>query len=312
MSETPQLGLAAVDGAKPTDDDLRLWSVTTIIGVLDKPGLMFWSAEEAARAACTIAKTLPDRIKEDGLDTVVKWLRDARFRRPKDRLSATALGSVAHSVCEEYALTGQRPDRAWIEQAIGAEGLKDTAGIGREADTIGLMVDQFDRWLQRFTPAYQATEVCVYSPTYGYAGTADGFLTIDGFRAIIDYKSTRDPRDGKGNPKSPYPEVALQLAAYRYAEMAAVWRPRRAEIQRRRYYLISPEERAQAVPVPEVDGGLVIHLTTEACEAYPVACGPEVHTSFLYVQEAARWHLQDSKKAIGAPLEAPTREAVSA
>ena len=33
-----------VDVKKPADDDLRMWSVTTIIGCLDKPALMYWAA----------------------------------------------------------------------------------------------------------------------------------------------------------------------------------------------------------------------------------------------------------------------------
>jgi hypothetical protein len=164
------------------------------------------------------------------------------------------------------------------------------------------MLDRFDHWLQRFTPAYQATEVVVYHPTYGYAGQADGFLTVDGVRLIIDYKTSRDGYDAKGNPKTPYPEAALQLAAYRYAEGAAVWRPRRIEQFRRRYYLLSDAERDRAVPVPEVDGGAVIHITPDHCELFPVRCDQQVHEAFLYVQEASRWVNGLSKNVIGMPM----------
>lgn len=311
MTDTPQLGLTPIDIKTADDQDRLFWSVTSIIGVLEKPGLMYWSAEEAAKAAVSSAKSLPARIDEEGEAAVIKWLRDARFRRPKDRLSATALGSVAHAACEEYALTGVRPDPERVGQLVAAEGLDDPSAIDHEGDVIERMLDQFDGWLQRFTPEYQATEVVVYDTRYGYAGQTDAFLTVDGFRAIVDYKSSREPRDGRGKPKTPYPEVALQLAAYRHAEFAAVWRPRRTEKMRRRYYALSPEEEQLAVPVPEVDGGLVIHLTTEACEAYPVDCGVDRHTDFLYVQEAFRAN-QNLKDAVGPPLEAPTRQEVPA
>ncbi len=310
-TDTRQLGLTPIDVKQADDQDRLFWSVTTIIGVLEKPGLLYWSAEEAAKAAVASAKSLPARIEEEGVAAVVKWLRDARFRRPKDRLSATSLGSVAHAACEEYALTGVRPDRDHLEQLINAEAGDGFTGTDPEADVISLMLDRFDGWLQRFTPQYQATEVVVYDTRYGYAGQTDAFLTVDGFRAIVDYKSSREPRDARGKPKTPYPEVALQLAAYRHAEFAAVWRPRRTEKMRRRYYALSPEEEQLAVPVPEVDGGLVIHLTTEACEAYPVDCGVDRHTDFLYVQEAFRAN-QNLKDALGPPLEAPTRQEVPA
>lgn len=302
---TDQLGQPIEDVKDAPDTDLRLWSVTTIIGVLDKPALLYWSAEQTALAAVAARKSLDARIAEEGEEPVVKWLRDARFRRPKDRLSAASLGSVAHAACEQYALTGVRPDNDAIAEMLKAEGGNTftATGIANETPVINQMLDQFDGWLARFQPAYQATEVVVYHPLYGYAGTTDAFLTIDGVRTIVDYKTSREPYDSRGNPKTPYPEqVGIQLAAYRWAQMAAVWRPRRTERFRRRYYLLSDAERDIAVPVPEVDGGLVIQLTPDHCEAFPIRCDEEVFKSFLYTLEAARWVFDTSKTVMGTPL----------
>ena len=39
------------DVKKAADDDQRFWSVTTIIGTLDKPALVYWAADMTARAA---------------------------------------------------------------------------------------------------------------------------------------------------------------------------------------------------------------------------------------------------------------------
>ena len=284
-----ELGQPALDGQKPADDDERHWSVTTIIGCLDKPALLYWAAEQTAVAAVNSARTLEARVEEEGVDTVVKWLRDARFRRDRTQRTAAELGTEVHAACEAYALTGQRPD-------VDAE--------------VQPFLDQFDRWAQEFQPVYQAAEVTVYSPSYGYAGTCDAFLTVGGVRCIVDYKSSRKSFDNRGNPTTPYPEVALQLAAYRHAELAAVWRPRRMEQYRRRYYLLGQAEREMAVPVPEVDTGLVIHITPDHCDAYPVECGPDIFEAFLFVQEAARWQFQTSKTVIGRPLE-PAKEAVA-
>lgn len=299
---TAELGQAPVEVDKPDDDDLVLWSVTTIIGVLDKPALLYWAAEQTANAAIDSAATWQAMAEDQGRDEAVKWLRDARFRRPKTTLSDTALGTVVHQVCETYALTGQKPDREYVTELCIREG-GPQVDIDGEVHTVGVMLNQFDGWLQRFTPSYQATEVCVYNPTYGYAGQADAFLTIDGVRFLADYKSTRKPRDSQGRPKTPYPEqVGLQLAAYRNADYAAVWRPRRTEKWRRRYYLLSAAERELAVPVPEVDTGLVIQITPEACESFPIDCGPEVHTAFLYCLEAFRWTNETSKGVMGEAL----------
>jgi hypothetical protein len=302
MTTTHELGLEAVEVAGPDDEDLTLWSVTTIIGVLDKPALLYWAAEQTANAAIDSKATWTAMADDEGRDVAVKWLRDARFRRPKTKLSDAALGTVTHKVCETYALTGEKPGKDFVEQLIADAGgpQVDVAG---ETNIVGQNLNQFDQWLHRFTPSYQATEVCVYNPTYGYAGQCDAFLTIDGVRFIVDYKSSRNPRDGQGRPKKPYPEqVGLQLAAYRNAEYAAVWRPRRFEKWRRRYYLLGATERELAVQVPEVDTGLVIQITPEACEAYPIRCDEEVHTAFLYCLEAFRWTQETSKTVMTDPL----------
>lgn len=306
MSDTLALGQPAEDVKAPDDEDQRFWSVTTVIGALDKPALMYWAAEEAAKAAVASMRSLPARVEEEGEEAVIKWLRDARFRRPKDRLSNADLGTVFHDAAQTYALTGIRPTTDELEQLVSAKGGAKFEGVKAEAAVLSQFLDRFDGWLQRFSPSYQATEVTVYDPTYGYAGTADGFLTVDGFRAIIDYKTSREPFDSRGNSKTPYPEqVGLQLAAYRYAEAAAVWRPRRTEKFRRRYYLLSPEERELAQPVPEVDGGLVLQVTTESCEAFPVRCDEEVHRAFLHTMECFRWVNHTSKSAMAPPLEVP-------
>ncbi len=302
--QTLALGQEPVDVERADDQDLTLWSVTTIIGCLDKPALLYWAAEQTATAAIDNLATWRAMLEDRGRAEAIKWLRDARFRRPKTKLSSAELGTAVHAVCEEYALSGTRPDMDRIAEAVRAEG-DPTTNVADEARLISQMLDHFDGWLQRFTPSYQATEVCVYDPEYGYAGQSDGFLTIDGFRAIIDYKSSREALDARGKARTPYPEqVGLQLAAYRHARYAAVWRPRRMEKFRRRYYLLSDSERAMAQPVPEVDGGLCIQITPESCEAYPVRCDQEVHRAFLFTLEAFRWVEQTSKTAMGHPLEA--------
>src|SRR4029078_8760738 len=109
-----------------------------------------------------------------------------------------------------------------------------------------------DRFLDEFQPEYIAAEVTVFSPTFGYAGTCDGFLRIGGTDYVVDYKSSREDVDGEGNLKAPFPEVGLQLAGYRHADIAAIWRARQAEVFKRRYYLLSASARELAGAVPSV------------------------------------------------------------
>ena len=270
------------DDAKPAAGDDRFYSVTTLIGALDKPAIVYWAAEQTAISACQIAGSLPARIAEDGEEAVVKWLRDARFRPPKGIRSSAELGSAVHDAVETYALTGTRPE-------VDEEVLP--------------FLDQFDAWAQQFSPVYEAAEAAVYNRTFGYAGTLDAICVIDGQRVLVDYKTTRKDVDGRGKPTGPYPEVALQLAAYRHAELLATFTARRFEQFRRRYYLLSEVEAAECEPMPKVDGAVVIHMTPNRCTAHPVRVDQSVFDAFLYAVECFRWQQDLSKRVIGAPLE---------
>jgi ATP-dependent exoDNAse (exonuclease V) beta subunit len=275
--------LETIDVAKPEPEDLRMYSVTTIIGALDKPALLWWAAQETAKAAVNQAGYLAKRVDTEGVDAVVKDLSGARFKTPKGQRTAADLGTAVHDALEQLALTGVFPD---------------------VDDEVRPFIEQADRWMQKFQPTYIAAEMTTYSPTYGYAGTLDAIFEVDGVRFLVDYKTSRKSFDARGKPTSPYPEsVGIQLAAYRYAEYAATWRPRRYEYMRRRYYLLGMDERETAVPVPEVDTALVLHLTPEHCVAFPINADKVAHDAFLYVLESFRWVNQISKTVMGAPLE---------
>ncbi len=270
--------------AKAAPEDTRYWSVTTIIKALNSSGdaLLYWSAEQAALAACDIAKSLPSRIEEEGKETVVKYLRDAFRRGRKGERTAAELGTAVHAACETYALTGSRPE-------VDEEVLP--------------FIIQFEKWCQKFQPVYTAAEMQVYSDSYGYAGTCDAILSLEGQALIIDYKTSRKSFDSQGKTTKPYPEVGLQLSAYRYADYVATWQARRYEAYSRRYYLCNEDERSLGVPVPAVSGGLVIHITPEHCDAYPVRCDEEIYERFLFAIEAAKWVNEISKTVIGPQLE---------
>ncbi len=305
MSTAPvtALGQEAIEVPRADPGDMRMWSVTTIIGVLDKPAITYWACEAAAKAAVASADVLSARIAAEGPGNVIKWLRDARFRPNRYQLSDTGLGKVVHAACESYALTGQRPADGELALLVRLQGGDhfESEGVVAEVAVVNTMLDRFDEWLQQFQPVYTATEVVVYNLTYGYAGQADAYMILAGRAVIADYKTTRNPRDSQGRPKTPYPEAGLQLGAYRYAERAAIWRPRRTPGSQREY-LLSEAERDIAVPAPEVDGGVVIHITPERCQAFPVRCDTRVWETFLYVQEASRWVFDLSKDVIGDAL----------
>lgn len=307
--DAPALGQEAYEVPKAAEGDLELWSVTSILNSLSKEALIAWAANETAAAAVARAPSLAADVENQGAEEVYRQLAGARFRT-KGRLTAADLGSVVHAACEEYALTGTRPNLERLGEMVHATGnggrkvpTMDAGQVAAEAAVVATMLDRFDEWAHRFQPSYTAAEVVVYNLTFGYAGQVDAYLKVGDGHYVGDYKTSREPRDSRGNPKRPYPEASLQLAAYRHAERAAVWRPRRTKQYNRRVYLLSDAERDRAVPVPETDGALVIHITPEACEAFPVMSDRRAFDAFLFVEEVARWQHGIAKDAIAnAPL----------
>jgi hypothetical protein len=320
-----QVGPLVVDVPKSEDVDRKFYSVTTILNVIHKEAIVYWACEQTANAAINEYEYWQSMLKHRGRDETMVWLRDARYRPPQNILSDTAMGTIVHDLCEYYVVRDEKPGRDYAEHLIrrAAEVAgKPNLDIEGEARLAGVMLNHFDGWLQRFTPSYQGAEISVYNTRYGYAGTTDAFLTVDlqdgsgPVRFEVDYKSSRKARDRKGKPKKPYPEEnALQLAAYRNAEFAAMrFSPRRFEQKfSGRYYLLSPDEYAQAEPIPEVDTGLIIHITPEGCEAYPMDCAERYNEdgtphrkspfhSFLHALELFRWCQETSHEVMGDPL----------
>ena len=106
MTDTAIRHPSPLDKQKPADDDQRMWSVTTLIGCLDKPALIYWSAEQTALAAVHNLNVISEMTEEDA----VEWLKSARFRKPPGQTRTNAeLGSFVHELCEEYAITGTKP-----------------------------------------------------------------------------------------------------------------------------------------------------------------------------------------------------------
>lgn len=281
-----------LDEQDPQADDERYWSVTAILSNIAKHALVPWAAKMTAEEAVASEITWRSMVQSGKVNEAIKYLSAARYRPPPGcELEADTLGSAVHHACEHYALWGARPELVHAE--------------------VIPFLDQFDRWLQRFQPTYEAAEVVVYDPRYRYAGTADTILTIpeqadaDAYTALVDYKTSREPLDSQGRPKRPYTETVLQLAAYRYAELAAIWRVRRMTYYKRRYYLLSPGERALAVPVPEVDGAGCMLITPQSCELFPMRADRGAFQAFLHVLEVSRYMMAESKGAIGEPVVPP-------
>jgi hypothetical protein len=303
-THTPTQPLEVIDVAEAGEDDTHFFSVTTILKALSSPALEYWGKKQVAMEAIDKQGTWQSMLEDSGRVETIKWLCGAQWRRPKLELGADQLGTVVHKLCEIFSLTGEKPDRAFCADLIRAHAAP-TVDLESEIHTVGLMLNQFDKWCDRFQPEYTAAEQPVYSYRFGYAGSLDCILTIGGVRCLCDYKTRREPLTAKGEAQTPYGETALQLAAYRHAELQGVVRPRRVEKFKRRYYLLGEKERELAQPMEPVDGAACLIITPQSCECFPMRADQEVFEFFLHTYEAWRWLEDVSKRVVGDALVAP-------
>jgi hypothetical protein len=222
-------------------------SVTNCIGVLDKPAIPRWAAKMVAEQAWKMRRSL-DAMGQDECIDVLKGSPWRSSGRSADR------GTSVHDYLQAIA-EGRTP------QAL--EG--DAARYKPAADA----------FLADFHPEFVLTEFTVFGD--GYAGTADFLAYIDGDLVVGDYKTS----------KRLYREVALQLAAIRYAET------------------VVSDEGGQ--PMPKVDGCVGVLLTPDGYEVVPTQDDLAAHRAFLACVESWRWLKGDGP--LGKPLAPPVEVA---
>lgn len=127
-------------------------------------------------------------------------------------------------------------------------------------------------------------EVVVFGD--GWAGTCDGFLTVDalGGTYVVDLK-TRGPDSAHGC----YEEEVAQLGAYASAS----------------YMIVADGDTAVRRRLPTIDGGLVLSVRPDGYEVYPVdlteatAAWEAMHDSAERLRAFGQW----ARKAKGKPLD---------
>ena len=180
-------------GAFRTDDHRYYWngegplpSVTTVLEILDKPALTTWKAKEAAKAifyALGVGETFPDA--EEAAQFALKESR-------KGRDTAANVGSGVHHLADMALRASESDPNAW-----------------QVSDDTQPYLDAFRAFSDRYErSSFVSSEKMVWSLN-GYAGTYDLLMMIGAELWLIDIKT------GKGID---YPEYALQLAGYRWAD----------------------------------------------------------------------------------------------
>jgi hypothetical protein len=264
--------------AKP--GDLELWSVTLLLRQMGDPGgLVAWAANKTAASAVEDEAIWQAMADKGQVAEAKRYLAGARFRpRPGCTLTDADAGTLFHKKAEQWVYEGSRP--------------------ACDVAEVNLLLDSYGKWLDRAQPTFSALEMTVYNPEDGYAGTLDAIIKEQGRLYLVDYKTSLDLDEGRKR-KQPWPTVAPQLAAYRYAPFYAMWKARMAERYSRRYYLLSEEERRLAQPMPEITGGYCLHISPVHADLYPVATGEDIYTNgFLAAVDAANWTLRMADTAI--------------
>ncbi|MDD5706540.1 MAG: hypothetical protein PHR35_11485 [Kiritimatiellae bacterium] len=155
-------------------------SVTSILGILAKPGLETWKLNQVA-----LATLRAPRQEGEGEEYWCNRVRDVAFEQVEE---AADLGGAIHAALE-LAMDGHEFDPDMEVYVAPVLAWKEKTGIS--------IVER---------------EFRVVNTAHGFAGTADVFFRYgDNGIGVLDYK-TRKTQPGK--PVGAYEDQAMQLAAY--------------------------------------------------------------------------------------------------
>lgn len=258
---------------KVTGDKYR--RVTTILSQGSTKGdvLALWAANLVAETAMNNLPRLvaASRHPEQRAE-MYDWIRRAPLRKKDERAD---IGSAVHRIIEAEVLG----------QPVPAELLDDAE--------MAPYLHHFGRFVHEWDVTFEASEMVVGNRIVGYAGTLDYLLRspliAERFEIPASTVLMGDTKTGgELDVKGVYPEAALQMSAYRKAEVAWL-------------------RDGSTVPMPAThDVGVVLHLRPEGYRLIPVACGDDVFAAFQIVQQAAAWVSGLSKTVIGPALTLPT------
>lgn len=259
----------------------KLRRVTTILSQGSTKGdvLSLWAANLVAETALdNLPRLVAASLYPEQRAEMYDWLRRVPTRKKDERAD---IGSAVHRIIEAHVLEEPIPDEL-IENPDMAPYL-----------------DNFLRFVEEWQVTFEASEMVVGNRTTGYAGTLDYLLRSPLIAARLEVPADAvlmgdTKTGGELDVKGVYPEAALQMSAYRKAEVAWL-------------------RDGSTVPMPETHStGVVLHLRPEGYRLIPVVCGDEVFAAFRIVQQAAGWVSGLSKTVVGEPLSlpaAPEREA---
>ena len=213
-------------------DGRDLPSVTSILAtVVAKPGLISWAAKVSAEAATAAMR---------GGATPDIAVAAGKSAPTAGRDAGGARGTDVHRVAHHLALDLPAPSVSPAAEPYVAS-LRD--------------------WWAQHQPVPIMAEAMVVSQQHRYAGTLDAIWDLAGRRTVlVDLKTSAFLG----------PEVGLQLAAYRYADIIAL-----------------PD--GTAVPMPDVHAACVLHVGPDKATLIDVDAGADAWAAFRAASILARY-----------------------
>src|SRR5260221_10257873 len=128
-------------------DGESFFSVTTILGALNKPALPRWAANSVAEYVMEEWPFIQDMMNSGRKDELLTILKGAPWRVKE---KAANLGTMVHEAVEAYTMGARLPDEVTDKHIV-----------------------QFERWLEAFKPKFLESECTIFNRRFNYAGTLD-------------------------------------------------------------------------------------------------------------------------------------------
>lgn len=243
-------------------DGRPVQGVTTILdNSVPKPALVGWAAR-------TVAEYVVERLTiNEGVVTADTLISDLRAyndtRKWPEKLGvglpriglAKVLGTVQYAERDAAKNRGTEVHR-----------LAELLAAGKEIDVPEELeghVNSYLRFLEEWDPTDALLERVVVNRRWGYMGKFDMIATLPELgRTLVDIKTSRS---------GPYPETALQLAGYRYAET-----------------ILDPDGEAEEA-MPPVEACAVLWVRSDGYDLYRFGADESVYRIFLYCKQVAEW-----------------------
>jgi hypothetical protein len=237
-----------------TLDGAPVPGVTTIIGQgMPKPALVDW----AGRVAAGYAIDHWDELADLGVAERLRRIERARYEQVGE---AAVRGSAVHALAEQLA--------------AGAELDVPEPLLGH--------VDAYLRFAEEWQPRELHVEAPVFSREFMYGGTVDLVADLaDGNRWLLDWKTAKS---------GVFQENALQLAAYRYADIVLA---------------DAGDGGLAEQPMPPVDRTGVVWLRADGYDLVPVRADADAFVVFGHVQQVAGFARSDRDEWIADALPPP-------